>query len=344
MWDLMNFEDSSDIKLTGDGTIDGQGFQWWVREWMVLNKHSRPHLLHMHKCRNVVIENITWLNSPMYHLTLFDIDNFLIQNLEIYVDIWEQKKMSTFLGLWDGELNLPTFPLNTDGIDPKGSNVVIRNCKITSFDDAVAVKPATKEHTVSEDGCSQNILVENVEAIFGVGMTIGSVPPSSFHTCVRNVTFRNINFVKPLKGIYIKTNPGQGTGEINNILYENIDMDMPIWWAIYIGPQQQKQPTGDGPGCMLYPIVPECHTQPRIDMHNITLRNITSKNGWLTPGIIRCNETNPCTGFVFENVQMDGWTNNLGLGFITENVYGTVVNSYPAPDFKQVGQENDYPS
>ena len=59
MWDLWNFEDSSDLHLKGNGVIDGQGFQWWIREIMVQNPHSRPHLLHMHKCRNVVIEEIS---------------------------------------------------------------------------------------------------------------------------------------------------------------------------------------------------------------------------------------------------------------------------------------------
>jgi hypothetical protein len=36
------------------------------------------------------------------------------------------------------------FPLNTDGIDPSGTNIVIRNVKITCYDDAVAIKPANK--------------------------------------------------------------------------------------------------------------------------------------------------------------------------------------------------------
>lgn len=115
-----------------------------MREWVVANHAGRPHLLRMIRCRNVVIEEITFLNSPLYHMYLTDIDNFLIQNLEIYVDVFEQKKLATFLGIFDNELNIPTFPLNTDGIDPSGTNVHIRNVKITSFDDAVAVKPANK--------------------------------------------------------------------------------------------------------------------------------------------------------------------------------------------------------
>ena len=83
---------------------------------------------------------------------------------------------------------------------------------------------------------------------------------------------------------------------------------------------------------MLYPHGP-CETQPLIDMNNITLKDITVKGSVLTPGIIRCNETNPCHGFVFDNVQMDAWYNDKGYGFITENVYGIEINSYPSPGF-----------
>ena len=106
-------------------------------------------------------------------------------------------------------------------------------------------------------------------------MTIGSVPPNTAHNCVRNVTFRNIVQHLPLKGIYIKSNPGDdGDGIIEDILYENITMNGPVWFAIYIGPQQMRQPGGAGPGCMLYPILKDCQTQPRVTMRNFTLRNI----------------------------------------------------------------------
>ena len=119
-------------------------------------------------------------------------------------------------------ISAPTMPLNTDGIDPSGSNVTIRNVNITNFDDAVAVKPSNKGSKVAKDGCSQDILVENANVKFGVGMTIGSVPPNGNHACIRRVTFRNIDFEYPLKALYVKTNPGGGSGEIRDILYEDI--------------------------------------------------------------------------------------------------------------------------
>jgi polygalacturonase len=251
------FHDSDGLQFRGSGQVDGQGYWWWMRDYLVLNHGNRPHLLRMDRVRNVRIEGIRWVNSPMYHLFLIDIDNFYIADFEIFVDVYEQKKLAQRYGKWDYNQNIPTFPLNTDGIDPSGTNIYIRNVTITNFDDAVAVKPANGGYKVAT--CAQNILVEDCKVTWSVGMTIGSVPPHIYHACIKDVTFRNVNFTSPLKAIYVKTNPGNaGDGEITNILYENIKMTMPVWWGIYIGPQQQYQPDGDGPGCMLYPILPHC--------------------------------------------------------------------------------------
>jgi polygalacturonase len=70
-------------------------------------------------------------------------------------------------------------------------------------------------------------------------MSMGTVVPHVGDNCIANVMVRNIKFNHPFKAIYIKTNPGEeGSGTIKNITYENIDIDTPIWWGIYIGPQQ----------------------------------------------------------------------------------------------------------
>lgn len=176
-------------------------------------------------------------------------------------------------------------------------------------------------------------------------MTIGSVPPNINTACIRDVTFRNISFDTPIKAVYVKTNPGdEGDGFIENILYENLKIDTPIWWGIYIGPQQQKQPDGDGPGCMLYPLLQNCQTQPRITVRNITLRNVDSVNGILPPGIIRCNETNPCRDITFDNVRVTGWFTLLNYGYITQNAIGTSTWSFPNPGFNSTAEDDFSPA
>lgn len=112
-------------------------------------------------------------------------------------------------------------------------------------------------------------------------------------------------------------------------------MKSPIWWAIYLGPQQQKQPGGGGPGCMLYPFDPKgtCSTQPRIDVRNISLEDIKITDSLLFPILMRCNETNPCSGVYFKNVVINKWLiGNKHKGFVCENVKGIQEGGYPRID------------
>ena len=109
-------------------------------------------------------------------------------------------------------------------------------------------------------------------------------------------------------------------------------INQPIWWAIYLGPQQQKQPLGGGPGCMLYPFDPRgtCQTQPRIDIRNITLSNIQVHNSLLFPIVLRCNESNPCTGIKLKNVKVDRWLiGNKTKGYVCEFVEGSQEGGHP---------------
>ena len=132
--------------------------------------------------------------------------------MEIFTDWWGTRS--------NGKYNwrLPIFPLNTDGIDPSGKNVYIHDIVVQNYDDVVAVKPAHKGYTLSD--CSENMLIERVNVTYGVGMTIGSVPPNDGVNCVRNITFRDVDFNLPFKAIYIKTNPGDsGSGIIEKIFY-----------------------------------------------------------------------------------------------------------------------------
>ena len=178
----------------------------------------------------------------MFHIYARDLANAHFHDFEIEVDIWQQVNLGNLLGSdQDLGFKVPVYALNTDGIDPSGTNITIERVNITNFDDAVAVKPQNVNDTQSQ--CSENILIRDCIVHWSVGMTIGSVPANDTYNCVRNVTFQNIVMHHPIKGIYVKTNPGNTTsmlpgsgGEITNIVYDNITIYNPVWWGIYIGP------------------------------------------------------------------------------------------------------------
>ena len=54
-----------------------------------------------------------------------------VQNIIIHVNITDEDTLFEIL---------PTFPLNTDGIDISGKNIYFRNLTIQCYDDAVAVR------------------------------------------------------------------------------------------------------------------------------------------------------------------------------------------------------------
>jgi polygalacturonase len=116
-------------------------------------------MIWMEQCSNVLIQQMRFINSPMYHLYLNDMANVTVRNIDIHVDVENQKQLLQSAGYLTPE-GIPMFPLNTDGIDPSGINFLIENVTITNYDDAVAVKPNNGGSKMSN--CTQNITVRNV--------------------------------------------------------------------------------------------------------------------------------------------------------------------------------------
>ena len=230
---------------------------------------------------------------------------------------------------------IPTFPLNTDGIDISGIDIIVRNCTFVNFDDAIAVKPLHQGQSLYTT-CTQNVLIENCHVTYSVGMAIGSLAPHGNTNCIRNVTIRNIVFETPIKAIYIKANPGiVGNGIISDILYEGIQINNALLWAIWIGPQQQHQPHGFSTGCSFFYPLPftECPTNPLVSFDRIVLRDVNITKGNFSPGVLLCNSTNPCTNFVFDRVNAFDWSIvPYYRGTHCENVQGRAINSNLIPE------------
>eukprot|EP01084_Bolivina_argentea_P270525 460019_1 len=336
-YNLFEFNNISNINFTGYGKIDGQGYKWWSLFLINDIPYERPKLFETNYAINIIIQNIELSNSPSFHLHLIESTNLLVENVTVWANTTQQQQLLIDNNKWDFKQNIPMFPFNTDGIDVTGKDIIVRNCSVHNYDDRVCVKPCQLKRW----GCTTNVLVENTIQIGGAGMSVGSLSPSDGINCIENVVFRNIIFESPLKAIYIKTNSGnEGTGRIYNITYENIYMyqnpdlfpQHAFLWPIYIGPQQQKEPNGDGDGCFIDFI--RCPTQPRVNLTNIYLTNVTAVNSIFTnPAVLNCNYTNPCTEFIFNDVKFlnstiyDPWDEL----YLCRNVYGEFNQCEPKP-------------
>ena len=83
----MLFEDCENITINGKGTVDGLGYDWWIREWKNQNPAKRPNLLQITRSRFGEISGVNWINSPRFHIMITDVDSFYLHDFEIAVDI-----------------------------------------------------------------------------------------------------------------------------------------------------------------------------------------------------------------------------------------------------------------
>jgi hypothetical protein len=165
---MFSFMNSKNLVIKGSGIMEGFGYLWW---WNVIQygHDNRPNLIDIFNGVNTIIDGITLLNSPQYHLNLRNQLNCTVKNVKIQVDITDD----------DGSVLqwLPTFPLNTDGIDISGKDIYFKNLTIENFDDAIAVKPSYNSTQIFDTiiNCTENVLVEDSFVKYGVGMSIGKI-------------------------------------------------------------------------------------------------------------------------------------------------------------------------
>lgn len=332
------FRDCNGLRVIGNGTINGQGlslemiyhlfffiltttprvhtatgFDWWWWVWLTFGlDDKRPHLLGIFDSENIEVAGIHFIDSPQFHMYLIDVENVHVH--DVVVNVTENPATLA------ARAPVPTFPLNTDGIDIGGRNVLVENCWIKNYDDSVCAKSLK---TTKFSSCCENMYVRNITIINGVGCSIGAISPSVKGHCVRNVTFDKIDFHEPFKAVYVKSNPGtEGTGLIEDITYKNLHVRGSLWYPIWVGPEQQRQPGHAGCGCdFSFPMNnTRCITNPLVSINNIRVIDSVFESGITLPGVILCDPKNPCHGISFSNVT------NTGLWVVQPNYYCANAN------------------
>ncbi|KAH8965588.1 hypothetical protein BDL97_04G125200 [Sphagnum fallax] len=199
---VIHGENLADIVITGEnGTIDGQGWVWWD---MVHNRtldYTRGHLVELINSTNILISNLTFVNSPFWTIHPVYCSNLTIRNLTIWA---------------------PGDSPNTDGIVPDScTNVCIEDCSISSGGDALSIKSGWDEYGMAYKRPSSNIWIRRVvsSAPSGAGFAIGSEMSGG----VSNIKVEDVVILNTKSGIQIKTTAGRG-GYIVNVSISTIEM------------------------------------------------------------------------------------------------------------------------
>jgi len=225
--------EQTNIAVTGSGTLDGQGesFFWkWhgnpryggnpdvisqkaarARLYEMMDKdvpvaervfgeghYLRPQFIQPYKCRNVLIEGVTIIDSPMW-----EVHPVLCQNVTIR------------------GLRISTHGPNNDGCDPESCrDVLIEDCYFDTGDDCIAIKSGRNNDGRRINVPSENIIIRNCVMKDGHGgITIGSEISGG----VRNVFGENnrLDSADLWTALRVKNNASRG-GVLENMYFRNI--------------------------------------------------------------------------------------------------------------------------
>lgn len=200
---LIHGQNLKDVVITGhNGTIDGQGRRWWEKHRRKLLNYTRGPLVQIMWSRDILISNITLVDSPFWSLHPYDCQNITISNVTILAPLSDAP--------------------NTDGIDPDScENMLIENCYISVGDDGIAIKSGWDQYGIAYARPSSNIIIRNVivRSMISAGMSIGSEMSGG----VSNITVENLTVWNSKRAIRIKTSAGRG-GYVQHIAYRNLTL------------------------------------------------------------------------------------------------------------------------
>ncbi|MBO4597481.1 MAG: exopolygalacturonase [Bacteroidaceae bacterium] len=215
---LINVDNVNGFKLTGEGTLDGNGLRYWKSFWLRRKvnpkctnmEELRPRLVYVSNSNEVLIAGVKLKNSPFWTTHLY---------------------RSNYVKLLGLTITSPASPVkapSTDAVDVDVcNNVLIKNCYMAVNDDAVALKGGKGPWADKDEnnGENTNIIIEDCNYGFCHGaLTCGS---ESIHD--KNIIVRRCKIDKASRLLWLKMRPDTPqmyeyitvediTGDVDNVL------------------------------------------------------------------------------------------------------------------------------
>ncbi len=257
---LINADGLDGFTISGKGTIDGNGLQYWQEFWIrrtwnrqCTNKDAqRPRLTYVSNSKNVTIQDVHLINSPFWTNHVYKSDH--VRYLGCYIYAPTEKVYEP-----DPKRGAPS----SDAIDiDVCTDVLINGCFMHVNDDAVVLKggKGTWADKDSTNGPCERIIIQNCRygRVHGC-LTLGS---ESLHD--RNVILRNCYTEDADRVLWLKMRPDTPQ-HYEYVTVENITGKCGRF--LFINPWTQFFKPGD-------------REMPLSRCNNITLRNnqVETKN------------------------------------------------------------------
>jgi len=227
--------DQENIAVTGKGTLDGSASRetWWglgrrgatpgapagtglaaQRELIAMGEKNvpvdqrlfgdkgalRPNFFVPYRCKNILIEDVHIINSPMWEIAPELSTNITVRGVDIH-----------------------SHGPNNDGCDPESCrDVLIEGCTFDTGDDCIAIKSGKDADGRRVNVPSENLIIRNCVMMDGHG---GVVLGSENSGSIRNVFAENCKMDSPnlQRALRLKTNAGRG-GVLENVFMRNCEV------------------------------------------------------------------------------------------------------------------------
>ena len=168
--------------------------------WQVVKSFLRPVLLHFVGCKGILLEGVTFENSPAWNLHPMCCENLIMRNLNV---------------------RNPWYSQNGDGVDVEScKNVVISHCSFDVGDDAICMKSGKDKPGRDRGIPTENVVVDDCVVYHGHG---GFVCGSEMSGGIKNVEVRNNLYIGTDVGLRFKSTRGRG-GVVENIYINGVNM------------------------------------------------------------------------------------------------------------------------
>ncbi len=195
-------------------------------EWADVKDFLRPVMISLQECSNVLLEGVTFQNSPGWNIHPLMCDNFTARDIVV---------------------RNPWYSQNGDGLDLESCrNAVIINSSFDVGDDAICIKSGKDEEGRKRGKPCENVIVDNCIVFHGHG---GFVVGSEMSGGVKNIKVSGCTFMGTDVGLRFKSNRGRG-GVVENIHISDIHMvdipTEPLLFDLFYG-GTSPVPEGDEP-------------------------------------------------------------------------------------------------
>ena len=213
---LINVYEQSDVKIVGEGVIDGDGKLWWDRYWKLRADYDtkglrwaadydcqRPRLIQIYKSSNVEVRSLTLKRSGFWTV-------HICYSIKVAVDGITIRN------------NLGGRGPSTDGIDvDSSSQVLVQNSDIECNDDAVVLKAGRDADGLRVNRPTENVIIrDNTVRAGTAGVTFGSETSGG----IRHVEAYRIHVMPSVPiGIFFKSARTRG-GTVEDISIHDMDM------------------------------------------------------------------------------------------------------------------------